>query len=114
MYQESWGIRKLTLQLDSALSNELAQILKVITRCDAKAANKVLGCALQISISIINWRKLIFGPAEIVIARDGGGTIELTEAILGLGLSSRVKSFPSEEFIGRDTLLGAESSSSLR
>ena len=114
MYQESWGIRKLTLQLDSALSNELAQILKVITRCDAKAANKVLGCALQISISIINWRKLIFGPAEIVIARDGGGTIELTEAILGLGLSSRVKSFPSEEFIGRDTLLGAESGFGLR
>lgn len=102
------------MQLDSTLSNELTQVLKVIACCDTKAANKVLGCTLQIAISIVNWRKLIFGPAEIAIARDGGGAIELTEAILGLGLSSRVKPFPSEEFIGRDTLLGAESGFGLR
>ena len=102
------------MQLNSTLSNELTQVFKVIACCDAKAANKVLGCTLQIAISIINWRKLIFGPAEIAIARDGTGAIELTEAILGLGLSRRVKPFPSEEFIGRDTLLGAESGFSLR
>lgn len=101
-----WG---LTLQFESTLSHKLGQIFKVITCCNAKTADKVLRCDFQVTISIVNWGRFIFGPAEIGITGNRGGPIELAETFLGFRLRRRIKSFPSEEFIRRNALLGTKS-----
>lgn len=97
------------MQFESTLSHKLCQIFEIITRRNAKTADKVLSRDFQVTISIVNWGRFIFGPAEIVITRNGGGPIKLAETFLGFRLRSRIKSFPSEELIRRNALLGAKS-----
>jgi len=88
------------LQLQCTITHKLGQVFKIITGRDAEPANKVPCRGLQVTVSIVNWRKVIFGPAEIAVAGNGLGTVELAQTLLGLRLRSRIESFPSEEFVG--------------
>ena len=86
----------------------MREILKVITSCNAKAPDKVLSRVLQVSVTVINRRKVILGPAEVGIAGDRSGTIEFRESLLGFRLSVGVEAVAAKELIRRDTLLGTE------
>ena len=86
----------------------MRNILNIISGGDTKATDKVLGCSLQVSVAVVNRRKLILGPAEVGVTGDRLCTIKVLESLLGLGLGIRVKAITSEELVRRDTLLRAE------
>lgn len=60
----------LTLQLGRSLTNKMGQVLQIITGGDTKATDKVLGCVLEVSVTVINSWELVLGPAEVGIAGD--------------------------------------------
>lgn len=92
----------------------MRQVLNIISCGDAKATDKVLGGVLQVSVTIVHWRKVILGPAEVSVARDRGRAVEFCEALLGLSLGVGIEAITSKEFVRRDTLLGTESRLGLR
>lgn len=98
-----------TLQFNSTFAHKLGQILKVVAGRDAEAADEILCCSFQVSVSIITRGKIIFRTAKVSVAGDGRRSVELSKSVLGFGLCGRVESFPSEELIGRDSFLGTES-----
>lgn len=91
----------------------MRQVLDIISSRDTKAADEILGSSFHIAVTIVKRIYLVFGPAEVAVARDGGSAIELAEAFLGLRLSGGIKPVTSEEFIRRNTLLGTETGLSL-
>jgi hypothetical protein len=56
----------------------MRQVLNVVTGGDAESSNKVLGSVLQVSITVVNCREVILGPAEVGIAGDRSGTIKFS------------------------------------
>lgn len=88
----------------------MGQVLEVVTGCDTKASDKVLGHILKVSVTVINRRKVILGPAEVGIAGDRSGTIEFRESLLGFRLSVGVEAVTAKELIRRDAFLGTEAS----
>lgn len=86
----------------------MRQVLNIISSGDTKATDEILGSSLHVAITIVKRIDLIFGPAEVAVARDRSSAVKLAETFLGLGLSGGIKPVPSKEFIGRDTLLGTE------
>lgn len=97
-----------TLQLDGAISNQLRKVLQVITSRDAEATDKVLGRVLEVAIRVVRGRDVVFRTPEVGVAGDRGGSVELAQTVLGLGLGLRVESLAAEELVRRDALLGAE------
>lgn len=88
----------------------MGQVLDVVTGGDTEASNKVLSRVLQVSVTVINRRKVILGPAEVGIAGDRSGTIKFSKSLLSLRLSVGVEAVTAKELIRRDTLLGSEAS----
>lgn len=99
-----------TLKLCGSLADKMRQVLNVVTGGDAESSNKVLGRVLQVSVTVINRRKVILGPAEVSIAGDRSGTIKFSEPLLGFRLGVGVEAVTAKELIRRDTLLGTEAS----
>lgn len=62
------------LQPRSALANHLRQVLEVVAGGDAKLADKVLGCRLQ--VAIVAGGGLLLGTPKVGVGRDGRRTLE--------------------------------------
>jgi hypothetical protein len=59
-----------TLQLNSALAQNIGQIFQIIACCDTKSAYKVLGRGFHIPIVI--GIEILFWSAKVGVGRDGG------------------------------------------
>jgi hypothetical protein len=77
----------------------MRQVLDVVTGGDTESSNKVLSCVLQVSVTVINRRKVILGPAEVGIAGDRSGTIKFSEPLLGFRLSVGIEAVAAKELI---------------
>lgn len=70
------------MQLSSTISHELRQVLEVITSSDAESTDKVLCSSLKVAVAVVDRGKVIFGSAEVRVARNSLSTVELTKAFL--------------------------------
>jgi len=64
-----------TSKLVGTLSDQLRNILEVVSSCDTELPNEVLGSTFQIT-TVFAIGTVLFRPAEICVTRDGGGTFE--------------------------------------
>lgn len=85
------------LQLSGTLTQDLGQVLEVITGRNSKFANEVLSSRLQVAILLGG---LLLSASEVRIGRDGCGTLESLQSGLGLGLTVGVELALAEELIG--------------
>lgn len=90
---------KLTLKLGSSLTNNMREVLEIISSGDSETANKILGRILKITITVVNSRELILGPAEVGIAGNRGCAAKVLQSLLSLSLGGRVISFTTKELI---------------
>lgn len=90
---------RLTLQLSRSFANKMGQVLQIITGGDTEATDKVLGCVLKVSVTVIDSRELILGPAEVGIAGDRGRAVEGLEPLLGFRLGIGVETVTAEELV---------------
>ena len=94
------------LQPAGAFTQQMRQVLQVVTGRNTELADEVLGRALEIAVVLS--RVLVLRPAEVGVGRDGAGSLEPLEAGLGLGLGVGVEGALAEELVRRYGLLGAE------
>jgi hypothetical protein len=95
-----------TLQLSSTLTQDLGQVVQIITSRDTKLPDEILSCRLEITVvfSSIN----LVRSAEICVGGNRGGTLETLKTILRFCFGVGVEVALSEEFVRSDTLLVAK------
>ena len=86
-----------TLQFVRSLSQQIAQVLQVVTSCDSKLPYKVLGCVLQVAVVALGL--LFFRASEVSIRRDGSRTVKALQPGLCFCLRLGVKCGPAKEFV---------------
>jgi hypothetical protein len=68
------------LKLPCALTQHVRQVLEVVACGDAKFADKVLGCALKVTVVILG--NVVLGAAKVCVRGDGGCTFETCNALV--------------------------------
>ena len=86
----------------------MREVFQVIPGRDPELPDKVPRRAFQVPIIPIVPRAIILRTPEVGVARDRSRAFEALKACLRFRRCARVKGCATEEFIGRDALLGAK------
>ena len=101
------------LQPARPLAHDVRQRVQVVGGRDAEPTHKVARRALEVAVVVGPERGgrvgvVVLGPAEVGVARDGGGAVEVLQPRARVGLGRRVEGGAAEELVRRNALLRAE------